>query len=36
MTNTGTAILNGTVDVQEGLDEAVQLIDPLLPLEILE
>jgi len=36
MTNTGTAILNGTVGVQEGLDEAVQLIDPLLPLDILE
>ncbi len=36
MTNTGTAILNGTVGVEEGLDEAVQLIDPLLPLEILE
>jgi len=36
MTNTGTAILNGTVGVQDGLDEAVTLIDPLLPLEILE
>jgi multiple sugar transport system substrate-binding protein len=36
MTNTGTAILNGTVGVQEGLDEAVQLMDPLLPLDILE
>ena len=36
MTNTGTAILNGTVGVQDGLNEAVQSIDPLLPLVILE
>lgn len=36
MTNSGTAILNGTIGVQEGLDEAVQLMDPLLPLDILE
>jgi multiple sugar transport system substrate-binding protein len=36
MTNTGTAILNGDVGVQEGLDEAVLLMDPLMPLNILE
>jgi multiple sugar transport system substrate-binding protein len=36
ITNTGTAILNGDIGVQEGLDEAVQLIDPLLPLDIPE
>jgi len=36
LTNTGTAILNGDVGVQEGLDEAVQLMDPLLLLDIPE
>jgi len=36
MTNTGTAILNGDVGAQDGLDEAVQLMDPLLPLDIPE
>lgn len=33
MTNTGAAILNGDVTVQEGLDLAVTQIDPLLPLQ---
>jgi multiple sugar transport system substrate-binding protein len=33
MTNTGSAILNGEVDVTTGLNDAVSQIDPLLPLE---
>lgn len=33
MTNTGSAILNGDVEVQAGLDQAVTEIDPLLPLK---
>lgn len=33
MTNTGSAILTGEVEIQAGLDDAVTQIDPLLPLE---
>ncbi len=33
MTNTGSAILNGDVEVQAGLDEAAAEIDALLPLK---
>lgn len=33
MTNTGSAILNGDVEVQTGLDQAASEIDPLLPLK---
>ncbi len=32
LTNAGTAILNGTVTVQAGLDDASSQIDPLLPV----
>lgn len=33
MTNTGAAILLGQVDAQKGLDDAVLLIEPLLPIQ---
>jgi multiple sugar transport system substrate-binding protein len=33
ITNSGSAILNGDVDVQAGLDDAAAQIDPLLPLQ---
>jgi multiple sugar transport system substrate-binding protein len=33
MSNTGTAILSGQVDIQTGLDEAVVEIDKLLPIQ---
>jgi len=36
LTNTGTAILNGTISVENGLDDAVEMMDPLLPLQILD
>jgi multiple sugar transport system substrate-binding protein len=32
MTNTGSNILNGVIDVQEGLDQAVEQINPLLTI----